>query len=88
MTNILAFRSTIMKMNLPRYKSVSNLVKFVEVGDRILLPYAMHAQFKRIPKKTINKKHLIPTVLLKGNVANARNFFAIYECVSSVTTAF
>ena len=28
------------------------------------------------------------TVLLKGNVANARNFFAIYERVSSVTSAF
>ena len=28
------------------------------------------------------------TVLLKGNVANARNFFAIYECVSSVMSAF
>ena len=28
------------------------------------------------------------TVLLKGNVANARSFFAIYECVSSVTSAF
>ena len=27
------------------------------------------------------------TVLLKGNVASACNFFAIYECVSSVTSA-
>ena len=30
----------------------------------------------------------IYTVLLKDNVANARNFFAIYKCVSSVTSAF
>ena len=28
------------------------------------------------------------TVLLKGNIANARNFFGIYERVSSVTSAF
>ena len=26
---------------------------------------------------------IVHTVLLKGNVANARNFFAIYECVTS-----
>ena len=31
---------------------------------------------------------LAPTVLLKGNVANMCNFFAIYECVSSLTIAF
>ena len=27
------------------------------------------------------------TVLLKGNVANARNFFAIYECILSMCTS-
>ena len=28
------------------------------------------------------------TGLLKDNVTNTRNFFAIYECVSSLTSAF
>ena len=30
----------------------------------------------------------VATVLLKGNVANARNFIAIYKCVSSLSSAF
>ena len=30
----------------------------------------------------------IHTVLLKDNVANARNFFAIYEYISSLSSAF
>ena len=34
----------------------------------------------------LEKKQMLITVLLKDNVANTRNFFAIYECVSSVTS--
>ena len=30
----------------------------------------------------------VHTVLLKDNVANARNFFAIYECITSCEYAF
>ena len=31
---------------------------------------------------------IAPMVLLKGNVAHARNFIAIYESVSSLLSAF
>ena len=48
----------------------------------------MHLKFAFKQALHFSALVVVLTVLLKDNVANACNFFAVYECVLSLTSAF
>ena len=80
----------------PNTKSMFNNIGCILCKVEVWVPYLLlqgvsmviSTDRKGVLSTTKHIEQVCVTVLLKGNVANTRNFFAIYECISSVTSAF